>query len=468
MSEKVKIDIKRPRGTRDFMPREMTLRRNVESIIRENFSLFGFQEIQTPIFEQLTLFELRSGDKFREDIFHFVNPTKDDSEDQTVEFCLRPELTAPTCRFFVTEDLGASPKPVKAFYLGPCFRYDKPAPGRYREFYQAGIELFGASNPRSDAEVIEVAASTLEQLGIDKYRIQMSDMSILRSFLTGLDLDKDKQSKIIGIIDNTGSDIAKLQIGSIEGSEEDFVKQFISDLSIYVEKPIVDLLEKLLYLKGGIDVLEKAKVLFKDYPETVEAIASSSLNTVYSILQLNNYGEIVIDFSIARGLDYYTGLVFEIDVVELGAQKQVCGGGRYDKLIKEYGGSDTPATGFGLGFDRLVQCVELFKTKALPSQDQLVRSDVLVKMMEQDIQTEVELVKGLRSAGIRVEVDLVDKSMKKLFAFASKVEIPFVIVIGKRELANKEITIKDMKAEKQETLPLNITEIVNYIRKGLE
>ena len=119
MAEEVKLDIKRPRGTRDFMPREMVLRRNVESIIRNTFSLFGFQEIQTPIFEQLALFDLRSGEKFKEDIFHFVNPTKDESEDQTVEFCLRPELTAPTCRFYVTDDLGASSKPVKIFYIGP-------------------------------------------------------------------------------------------------------------------------------------------------------------------------------------------------------------------------------------------------------------------------------------------------------------------------------------------------------------
>ena len=350
MAEEVKLDIKRPRGTRDFMPREMVLRRNVESIIRNTFSLFGFQEIQTPIFEQLALFELRSGEKFKEDIFHFVNPTKDESEDQTVEFCLRPELTAPTCRFYVTDDLGASSKPVKIFYIGPCFRYDKPGPGRYREFFQAGIELFGADSPRADAEVIEIAAATIEKLGIPKYRIQMSDMSILRTFLTTLGLNKGDQSKVIGIIDDTGSDIAKLKLGSIEGSEEEFIKKFTSELSKYVKKPIVTLLQKLLYLKGDLTVLEQAKKLFKDYPETIEIISNSSLNTVYAFLEANGYGELIIDFSIARGLDYYTGIVFEIDVVELGAQKQVCGGGRYDKLIREYGGHDTPATGFGLGF----------------------------------------------------------------------------------------------------------------------
>ena len=380
MTEDVKIDIKKPRGTRDFMPREMVLRRNVESIIRNTFSLFGFQEIQTPIFEQLALFELRSGDKFREDIYRFVNPTKDDAEDQTVEFCLRPELTAPTCRFYVTDDLGAGSKPIKIFYLGPCFRYDKPGPGRYREFYQAGIELFGADSPRADAEVIEVAAATIESLGIRKYRIQMSDMSILRTFLTSLGLDKTKQSKVIGIIDDIGSDIAKLKLGSIEGSEEELIKKFITESSKYVKKTIVSLLKELLFLKGDVSVLEKAKELFKDYPETIDTIEKSSLKIVYSFLQANGFGELVVDFSIARGLDYYTGIVFEIDVVELGAQKQICGGGRYDKLVREYGGHDTPATGFGLGFDRLVQCVELFKTDLLPSQNQLTRSDVLVKI----------------------------------------------------------------------------------------
>ena len=214
-------------------------------------------------------------------------------------------------------------------------------------------------------------------------------------------------------------------------------------------------------------MLEKAKKLFKEYPETVDAIEKSSLSTVYSFLKANKYGELIIDFSIARGLDYYTGIVFEIDIVELGAQKQVCGGGRYDKLVKEYGGHETPATGFGIGFDRLVQCVEIFKTSALPNQDQLTRSDILVKMMENNMTTEIEVVKGLRSAGFRVEVDLVNRSMKKLFSFASKIDIPFVIVIGKKELANKEITIKNLRTEEQETIPLKIEEIIAYIKKKL-
>lgn len=467
MSETIKIDIKKPRGTRDFMPKEMALRRNVEGIIRNTFSLFGFQEIQTPIFEQLSLFELRSGDKFREDIFRFVNPTKDDAEDQTVEFCLRPELTAPTCRFFVTDDLGAGSKPIKVFYIGPCFRYDKPAPGRYREFYQAGIELFGADSARSDAEVIEIAAATIQNLGIKKYRIQMSDMSILRTFLTGLGLNKQEQAKVIGIIDNTGSDIAKLRLGSIEGTEEKFLEEFVTELSTYVAKPIVGLLKELLFLKGDITAIEKAKSLFKDYPETVAALEKTSLQIVYKILKANKYGEIVVDFSIARGLDYYTGIVFEIDVDELGAQKQVCGGGRYDKLVREYGGHETPATGFGLGFDRLVQCVELFKTSAMPSTAQMARSDVLVKMMEENIEIEVQLVNALRLAGIRVEVDLIARSMKKLFAFASKVEIPFVIVLGKKEIANKEITIKNLKTEKQETLSFDLETIIDFLKNGL-
>jgi histidyl-tRNA synthetase len=467
MSEKAKIDIKKPRGTRDFMPREMMLRKNVESLIRTTFGLFGFQEIQTPTFEQLSLFELRSGDKFREDIYRFVSPTKDDAEDQTVEFCLRPELTAPTCRFFVTDDLGAGSKPVKVYYIGPCFRYDKPALGRYREFTQAGIEIFGAESSRADAEVIEVAAATLKSLGIENYRIQISDMSILRTFLTNLDLDKTKQAKVIGIIDNCGSDLAKLKLGSIEGSEENFINEFRKDLKKYVEKPIVEILESLLYLKGGLEVIKKAESIFKDYQEVVEVVKKSSLTKVYSILQANKYGETVIDFSIARGLDYYTGLVFEIDVDELGAQKQVCGGGRYDNLVREYGGHETPATGFGLGFDRLVQCVELFKTKALPTESQLSRSDVLVKMMIEDIPTEVQLVNDLRASGIRVEVDLIDRSMKKLFAFASKAEISYVIILGKQELENKEITIKNLKTEKQETLAFDTKKVIEYIKKDL-
>jgi histidyl-tRNA synthetase len=464
MSEKLSLDIKRPRGTRDFMPKETLLRRNVERTIRESFESFGFQEIQTPIFEQLTLFEVRSGDKFREDIYRFYSPTKDEYEGEKVEYCLRPELTAPTCRFFVNDDLGAGTKPIKSYYIGPCFRYDKPAPGRYREFYQAGIELFGADTPRSDAEVIEVAAYTIKKLGIPNFTIQINDMTILRTFLQGLNLDKEQQARVVGIIDNTGSDIAKLRLGAIEGDEQYFIAKFEQDLQEFVSKEVISLLKELIFLKGGLDVLSEVKKLFTSYPDVIKEIDATNLGYVYKVLSAYGYTSILIDFSIARGLDYYTGLVFEIDVVELGSQKQVCGGGRYNNLVKEYGGHETPATGFGIGFDRLVQCVELFKTPLLPTEKQLVRSDVLLKMMVDDVETEVEILSTLRENGIRVEVDLMNKSMKKLFSFANKLNIPFVLILGKKELEEKKITIKDMKNETQESIDLNSKEILKYLK----
>lgn len=462
-------DVKRPKGTRDFMPQDMLLRRRVEAVVRGTFESFGFAEIQTPTFETLALFQVRSGEKFREDIFRFVNPTKDSGEEATVEFCLRPELTAPTCRFFVSGDLGATTKPMKAYYMGSCFRYDKPAPGRYREFFQAGVELFGSSSVKADAEVVTVAATVLKRLGIPSFRIQLNDLAVLRTFLGELGLGDEGQAKVLSLVDNAGSDLAKCRLGALgpEVTETDIIREYEVGLRVWLPNEVIPLMMDLLELRGGVEVVGKAKDLFKDYPLTLAALEQSGANTIFTYLEASGVTDVVLDFSIARGLDYYTGLVFEVDVDELGGQKQVCGGGRYDRLVAEYGGHDTPATGFAFGLDRLVQCVELFQTSTMPSELDQARSDVLVKLLTDDVALEAQLTLGLREAGLRVEDDLMDRKMGKAFAAASKMGIPFVVVLGKREVSQGQVSVKNMVTGTQELVPLDADRLGQYLLKGL-
>ncbi|MHA2365880.1 MAG: histidine--tRNA ligase [Candidatus Hodarchaeales archaeon] len=465
--EKIIDDIKRPRGTRDFMPKEIIVRKQVENEIRKSFELFGFQEIQTPIFETIALFELRSGEKFRDDVYHFIGPTKEQQEGGTVEYCLRPELTAPTCRFFVTGDLGATPKPLKAYYIGPCFRYDKPAPGRYREFYQAGIELFGSDSVKADAEVVTVAAITIKRLGIQDFRVQINDLNIIRKYLDNINLDQNQQSLVLGIIDNSGGNIAKCRLGVLEDvTEDDLIKEFQTQLKEQnLDQSAIEILTEILGLKGGEEIIDKALTVFENYPEVTDSITNSGLKAVFAYLKTNNIDNVVLDFSIARGLDYYTGLVFEIDVDKLGAQKQVCGGGRYDKLVAEYGGHETPATGFAFGIDRLVQCAILFNSPILPQN--FARVDVFLKVLIDDIALEASISTELRNAGIRLEIDLMKRGLKKALSFASKMNIPFALILGKKELENKQIQVRNLMKEPWTQEVIQQKDLISYLQTAL-
>lgn len=438
-------EINKPKGTRDMMPDEMRLRRSVETQVRKTLETFCFEEIQTPIFEYLELFQLRSGDKIKDDMYWFSPPSAEQKAEQSVlEYCLRPELTAPTCRFYVSGTLGNLAKPVKAYYMGPCFRYDTPAPGRYREFYQVGAELFGADTPKSDAEVVTLATGVLDDLDIKDYKVQLNDISIFRSLLQTFDVNI--QNKALGLVDRYGSTISKFRIGVFDDvNEEELYLEYRGELNaLFGDDPIVDVLFKVIDLKGGKDVLEEAKQLMKEYPAAISTIENSALNEVFMYLELNGVSKAIIDFSIARGLDYYTGIVFEIDVESLQGAKQICGGGRYNKLVEEYGGKPTPATGFAFGLDRLViahQNAQEQRGTTTMSR----KSDLYIVMIKPNLEVEAKAMIACRKAGIRAEVDLMGrKSMKANLNYANKINVPFTIIMGPNEIDRGVVILRDM------------------------
>lgn len=444
--EKIKInDINKPKGTRDMMPDEMRMKRKVEQCVRDTLEIYGFEESSTPIFEYFELFQMRSGEKIKDDMYTFSPPKAElKAEGSVLEYCLRPELTAATCRFYVTGTLSELPKPVKTYYMGPCFRYDTPAPGRFREFYQAGVELIGSSSAKADAEVVSLATSVLDDLEIEDYRVQLNDIDILRSLLDGY--TTEEQNKVLGLVDRYGSTIAKFRLGVKEDvTEDELYVEYKERLSKTLkDEKLIDIFVALIDLKGDKDVLTEAAELMKDYPLAVKSIEESPLNEVFLYLDLNGVNKAVIDFSIARGLDYYTGLVFEIDVDSLKGAKQICGGGRYDNLIAEYGGEDTPATGFAFGLDRLIIAHE----NALKAREENIlsrKSDVYIVLIKPNPEKEAETVVKCRKAGLRTEMDLYGrKSMKANLTFAQKIEVPFVLILGPREIEQGKVVLRDM------------------------
>ncbi|MHA1792834.1 MAG: histidine--tRNA ligase [Promethearchaeota archaeon] len=469
-----KIDLSRPTGFRDFLPDDVKRFRQVEKIARRSIESFGFEEIQTPIVEFLDLFLIRSGEKFRQDSFTFRNPkfqdrddrsSDDDVEDSKV-FILRPEFTAGVCRYYIQNKISRYPKPLRLYYVGPCFRYDKPAPGRYREFYQLGVEIFGASTPESDAETILVASKTVEKLGINDYIVRVNDLNILRGLLNDFSMEDDVQDKIINIMDKANGDLIKLKLGIISGSEESILEAFVDDLNLLDISPaLIRLLKEMLFLSGRFDDIKtRAEELFKDNESALTALKNSNLSYIEESFKAQGITSYNIDLSLARGLDYYTGIVFEIDSPCLGKEKQICGGGRYDRLIEEFGGESTPATGFAFGLDRLV----LAREKNIDDQGIKIepRAHVFLYAFNNSLSgVLLQIQSRLHSEGFRVERNIMNWKIRKALSFASKMKFYYAIIVGEKEIKNNIVVLKDLYTEEQ--IEISLDEAITIMKKKI-
>ncbi len=312
----------KPKGTRDFFPEELEKREAVRKIMEETAKSYGYLPIQTPIFEEYSLFAAKSGEELKDNMYRFK-----DKGNRTL--ALRPEGTASIARLLVTE-LRSKPKPLKLFYFGPMFRYEQPQSGRYREFYQFGIECIGSRTSEADAEVVAMACETLDRLGLE-YSLEIGQLEIFRGLLRDMKVKEEVQDKIVSLVDR----------GKIKEIDE-----------LLGKGETRKLVDKLIGLKGEPkETLEKGKELLKEYPLSLKAV--ENLEEILADLDAYGVKKYKIALGMARGLAYYTGMIFEIRVGNLGAQNQIAGGGRYDKLVELFGGEQTPATGFAFGFDRV-------------------------------------------------------------------------------------------------------------------
>lgn len=412
------MEFTRPRGTRDFLPEEVRKRRKVEGIIRDTFEKFGFEEVVTPTFESLELITAKSGDEIREGLYHF----KDKSDR---DLALRPELTAPVMRLYVNE-MQKRPKPVKVYYFANCFRYERSQAGRYREFYQAGVESIGSANPEADAEVIALAVEALKNLGLENFKIHIGHIGILRGILEEESVSEAEQNALMGIIDKG----EKSQI-------ENALLKFSSDTRDYLKKIIE------LQGKPG-DVLKEASGIVKNSDEKI-----TELEETLELLESFGVKDYEINLGIARGLDYYTGIVFEIYAEGLGAQNQVCGGGNY-ALTETFGGQKTATSGFAFGFDRIML--------ALEAQDALQEGDGDVEYLV--VSTSNALLKKAIEISAKIrenhacEVDLMRRKLGKALAYADTSGIPFVVIVGEEELKKDKVLIRDMKSGEQKEVSI--------------
>jgi histidyl-tRNA synthetase len=411
-------EFQRPRGTRDFAPEEMRRRRDAEARMRRAAETFGFGEVQTPTFEHLELFTARSGDSVVDEMYAFQ-----DKGERGI--ALRPEITAAVVRWYLNE-MTKAPKPIKVFYQGNCFRYERPQAGRFREFFQFGAEIIGAPLAAADAEVVALSVACLKSVGLERFEMRIGHIGVLRSMLERMGVPKEGWPACLHALDK--KDFALVhEVLDRNGIPEEKGKSLVA----------------LVKMKGGLEKLDEATRLVG------ELDGFAYLRELAARLHCLGLKKCEIDLGVVRGLDYYTGMVFEIDFPSLGAEKQVCGGGSY-ALAEVFGGEPVESTGFAIGFDRVLIAMEK-EGKALKVEGPEV---FVVPVGDGATKAALELATSLRNSGISTDVELMGRGLSKALKYADSIKARKAIIVGERELAQGIVTIRDMKTGAQETCPL--------------
>jgi histidyl-tRNA synthetase len=418
--------IQRPRGTRDFTPAEMAKRRKVEQAMRDACARFGFGEVVTPTFEHSELFTLRSGQGVIEEMYVFK-----DKGDR--EMALRPEITASVVRFYVNE-LSTMPKPLKLYYVGNCFRYENPQSGRYREFWQIGAELIGTKTPETDAEVIALAVNCIRAAGLENFVVRVGHIGILKSLVKDQIKDEAVAAEVLRMLDKENFDA----MGEMFDAKA-------------LPRQLFEKITSIADIKGSIDELNNLE----------DSEASQHLKEVFNVLKLYGIEDCQVDLGIVRGLDYYTGMVFEIDAPRLGAEKQVMGGGSYT-LSELFGGEPVFSTGFAIGIDRVVLAVEAES----PIQVQAALDAYVIPAKDDMRKYAFGIVSRLRSQGLRADVDLMRRNISKNLKYASAVGARFAVIVGQEEMAKRSVTVRDMKSGKQALVLAD--DVGTAIKNGIE
>jgi histidyl-tRNA synthetase len=418
------------RGMRDLLPVDAERMRHVEEVSRDVSKLYGFEEIITPVLETYELLAAKTSEEIRERMYTFK-----DLGGRKV--AMRPEFTASVARL-VASKLRNEPKPMRLFSVGSLYRYDEPQYGRFREFWQANYELFGSSRPEADAEILILTNDLLTRLGLQNFRFKVGHTGILRGILDQEGLDEAKQDRVRQLLDK------KLWDDALTAAREAGASQ-----------KCLTVLENLLEARSedAFKVLENVKETVQDYESAVAAV-----DNLWKILELvKDSGtklELMVEAGFARGLEYYTGIIFESYIP--GLDIALGGGGRYDKLIQLFGGEPIPAVGVAQGIDRIVLALTKQNVSLKTAKE---RSVVVISVKEESMAKVLELSAMLRSSGLSVEVAVMGRSISRALTDADRRGVSYAVIVGPKELEEKKVVLKDMSKGEQRTVPIsNLTE----------
>jgi histidyl-tRNA synthetase len=404
-----------PRGTSDILPQEQAYRRYIEQKVAEVAKLYGYERIDTPLFEDTGLFARSVGedtDIVKKEMYTFEDRGKS-------RLTLRPEGTAPVCRAYLEHGLHNQPQPVKLYYIASIFRYERPQAGRYRQHYQFGYEAIGDDDPALDGEVIDMAWRFLSSVNLRHLSLQLNSIGCKKC--------------------------RPDYIAALKGYYASHTKELCPECKTRLKiNPL-----RLLDCKNEVcQQLANSAPKSTDYlcPECADHF--SRLKRYLELLGL----PFVVNHHLVRGLDYYTRTVFEIQPEGGGAQSTLVGGGRYDDLIEELGGKPTPALGFAAGIERIILNLKKQKVAVPP----LAKPQVFIAYLGDDAKDgAIKLASTLREAGIGVIEAVGDKSLKAQLRQANSLGVRYAVIIGEEEVRAGTVILRDMTSAEQKTIPMN-------------
>tara|TARA_Y100000996_G_scaffold160311_1_gene123987 strand:- start:1432 stop:2682 length:1251 start_codon:yes stop_codon:yes gene_type:complete len=411
--------IRNIKGTKDILFDETSIWIYLENYIHKFFSNFGYKEIRTPSFENTELFLRSIGedtDIVSKEMYSWIDQGNN-------KLTLRPELTASVSRSYIQHQLSKQQKSHKFYYLGSSYRRERPQKGRFRQFKQFGIEAFGSEFPEQDAEIISMAYLLYDSLNIKNLKLRINS---------------------IGSKEDRKIYIKKLR---------DYFSKFDNQLTATSKKRLVNNPLRILDTKVDFEI-----DLVKNAPKIIDFISledKEHFQKLLNILENLNIPYLIDDY-LVRGLDYYSRTVFEIQTDSLGSQNALCGGGRYDYLVEELGGPDTPAIGFAAGLERLIIAADLDNQKVTP------RPDIyIIAINDEAVTISLKLANQLRvKKNLIVINDTLQRSLKAQMKDANRLKVKYSIIIGDEELNKKQVSIKNMDTGNQEALSIN--QVVEY------
>jgi histidyl-tRNA synthetase len=400
------------KGIQDILPPEIYLWQKVEETAKRIFSLYGFQELRAPIIESTDIFIRSIGENT--DIVEKEMYTFSDKAGRSIT--LRPEGTAPVVRCFVQNRLYDLPSPQKFFYSGPMFRYERPQKGRFRQFYQIGVEAFGTSDPKLDAEILIMLRLFLERIGLEELSFEINSIGC----------------------EKCRPDYKKALMNFLSGKLDEFCPDCQRRYQFNPLRILDCKVKKCIELRVGAPKV--TDFLCNDCGENFEALLP--------LLRLLDF-PYVINPEMVRGLDYYTRTTFEVTSKKLGAQNTVAAGGRYDRLVEEFGGPPTPAIGFALGMERIVELLKASGKLEMPA------AEVFIATIGAPAEKEgLIIAERLREKGIWVEIGYTGHSLRSQLKKADKLSAAYVLIMGDDEISSGKLKWKRLSDGSQGEIPI--------------
>ncbi len=408
------------RGMRDLIGEEAQTFTYIIAKARETAMLYGYKEVITPVVEPLELLSAKSGEEIRQRMFIF----KDLGDRQVA---LRPEFTASIARLATTA-LKNEPKPLRLFSVGSVYRYDEPQRGRYREFWQSNFEIMGSNRPEADAEIVLLTNSLMKSLGLQGYAFKIGHIGVVRGILSQEDVDEKTQNAILQRMDK---------------------KEYEEAFKLAPTDKCRGMLEGLLQLKGNdcFETVEKIKTYVAGY-EKAKA-AAENLEEILNLIVKSGCPIQVVEPAFARGLEYYTGMIFEIYIPQLDIA--LGGGGRYDRLIELFGGEPTPGVGCAHGVDRIALALQTQKAAFGVK----TGKRVLVLAINDALKIDAsKIAQMLRDEGVIVEFEIMGRKMGKALEDADKRNADYAVIVGERELKEGAVVLRNLAKREQAIVPL--------------